>query len=100
MPLTPDEYTALARYLPKEVLAQFGAPNYPKVPTSISVSAVTRRTFANIANQYKYAGISAVVEAIGTGILWVVLPTPEERQDRLERPDDYPYIIDRPRDVE
>lgn len=96
MPLSIEDYAVLSKYLPKEVLSRFGAPTYPKFPTSVSISAQAKLNLTKAMNAFKYSSLSALMEAIGTGLLWLTLPTAEEIQDRKDNPKNYPYQIELP----
>jgi hypothetical protein len=107
-PMTADTYNRLVKVLGRQKANEYRDRQYRKYVVSFSISLEAKDGLKQIATQLSFlkggtqpgseanANVSSLIEAIGLGYAWVVIPTPEELRDRETVPDEYPYVITRP----
>lgn len=106
-PISAETYGRLVKILGIQKANEYRDRQFRKYVISFSISMEARDGLKQIATQLNFlkggtqpgseanANVSSLIEAIGLGYAWIVIPTPEELQDREKNAEDYPYVLTR-----
>ena len=104
-PMSAELHATLVKLVGERRANELRDRDYPKAPISYSLSYEARSGLKQIASQMGFikggtypgskvsANVSALLEAIGLGYIFVYKPTPEEVIDRRHDPIGYPYVL-------
>ena len=100
--LSAETYNRLVKILGVQKANEYRDRQFRKFVISFSISMEARDGLKQIATQLDFLkgtqgspNVSALVEAIGLGYAWVVIPTPEELVYRENSPEEFAYTLTR-----